>query len=101
MGGDGTADCGALVGRLPPPSVAITAPAPDQSLELWAIPADGKPISLGVIPAGSKGKVELSEAQKALIGQPIALAVSLEPKGGSPTGQPTGPVLYQGALAAL
>lgn len=73
----------------------------NRSLELWAIPADGKPISLGVIPAGGKGKVELSEAQKALIGKPIALAVSLEPKGGSPTGQPTGPVLYQGALAAL
>ncbi|MFJ5284872.1 anti-sigma factor domain-containing protein [Pseudomonas sp. NPDC088429] len=73
----------------------------DRSLELWAIPADGKPISLGMIPAGGKGKVELSEAQRGLIGQPIALAVSLEPKGGSPTGQPTGPVLYQGALAAL
>ncbi|QXI05812.1 anti-sigma factor [Pseudomonas tensinigenes] len=73
----------------------------DRSLELWAIPADGKPISLGVIPAGGKGKVELNEAQKALIGKPIALAVSLEPKGGSPTGQPTGPVLYQGTLAAL
>ncbi|WP_456022979.1 anti-sigma factor [Pseudomonas protegens] len=73
----------------------------DRSLELWAIPADGKPISLGVIPAGGKGKVELSEVQKALIDKPIALAVSLEPKGGSPTGQPTGPVLYQGALAGL
>jgi anti-sigma-K factor RskA len=73
----------------------------DRSLELWAIPADGKPISLGVIPAGGKGKVELNEAQKMLIGKPIALAVSLEPKGGSPTGHPTGPVLYQGALAAL
>ncbi|MGY1890390.1 anti-sigma factor [Pseudomonas sp. SDT291_1_S447] len=73
----------------------------DRSLELWAIPADGKPISLGIIPAGGKGKVELNEAQKALIGKPIALAVSLEPKGGSPTGQPTGPVLYQGALATL
>jgi anti-sigma-K factor RskA len=81
--------------------LTLAAIEPDQSLELWAIPADGKPISLGVIPAGGKGKVELSEPQKALIGKPIALAVSLEPKGGSPTGQPTGPVLYQGALAAL
>jgi anti-sigma-K factor RskA len=81
--------------------LTLAAVDPGRSLELWAIPADGKPISLGVIPAGGKGKVELNEAQKALIGQPIALAVSLEPKGGSPTGQPTGPVLYQGALAAL
>ncbi|MCX2543913.1 anti-sigma factor [Pseudomonas sp. COW5] len=81
--------------------LTLAAVDPQRSLELWAIPADGKPISLGVIPAGGKGKVELSEAQKALIGKPIALAVSLEPKGGSPTGQPTGPVLYQGALAAL
>jgi len=81
--------------------LTLAAVDPGRSLELWAIPANGKPISLGVIPAGGKGKVELSEAQKALIGKPIALAVSLEPKGGSPTGQPTGPVLYQGALAAL
>ena len=81
--------------------LTLAAVEPGQSLELWAIPADGKPISLGVIPAGGKGKVELSETQKALIGKPIALAVSLEPKGGSPTGQPTGPVLYQGVLVAL
>ena len=81
--------------------LTLAAVDPQRSLELWAIPADGKPISLGVIPAGGKGKVELSEAQKALIGKPMARAVSLEPKGGSPTGQPTGRVLYQGALAAL
>ncbi len=81
--------------------LTLAAIDPGQSLELWAIAADGKPISLGLIPAGGKGKVELNDAQKALIGKPIALAVSLEPKGGSPTGQPTGPVLYQGALAAL
>ncbi|TPG72657.1 anti-sigma factor [Pseudomonas arsenicoxydans] len=81
--------------------LTLAAVDPGRSLELWAIPADGKPVSLGVIPAGGKGRVVLSDTQKALIGKPIALAVSLEPKGGSPTGQPTGPVLYQGALATL
>lgn len=30
-----------------------------------------------------------------------ALAVSLEPAGGSPTGQPTGPVLYSGAIERM
>ncbi|MBK5537608.1 anti-sigma factor [Pseudomonas sp. TH05] len=73
----------------------------DRSLELWAIPADGKPISLGVVPVGGKGRINLSQAQRDLLGTPIALAVSLEPHGGSPTGQPTGPVLYQGPLVAL
>ncbi|MGF6151078.1 anti-sigma factor [Pseudomonas fluorescens] len=81
--------------------LALATVAPGHSLELWAVPADGKPISLGVIPAGGKGRVALSEKQHALLGKPIALAVSLEPEGGSPTGQPTGPVLYQGALAGL
>ena len=81
--------------------LTLAAVDPGRSLELWAIPADGKPVSLGVIPTGGKGRVVLSDTQKALIGKPIALAVTLEPKGGSPTGKPTGPVLYQGALAAL
>jgi anti-sigma-K factor RskA len=30
-----------------------------------------------------------------------ALAVSLEPQGGSPTGLPTGPVLYSGPIQRL
>lgn len=81
--------------------LTLAAVDPKHSLELWAIPADGKPVSLGVIPAGGKGRVALSDEQHALLGKPIALAVSLEPEGGSPTGQPTGPVLYQGALAGL
>lgn len=81
--------------------LTLAAVEADRSLELWAIPDGGTPISLGVVPVGGKGKVELSEAQKGLIGKPITLAVTLERKGGSPTGKPTGPVLYQGALAAL
>lgn len=81
--------------------LTLAAVDPGRSLELWAIKPDGKPISLGVLPAGGNGRVNLSEDQQALLDTPIALAVSLEPQGGSPTGQPTGPVLYQGQLAAL
>jgi anti-sigma-K factor RskA len=72
-----------------------------RSLELWAIPADGVPVSLGVIPNDGKGRVELSERQRTLIGTPTTLAITLEPQGGSPSGKPTGPVLYQGKLASL
>ena len=73
----------------------------NRSLEMWVIPSDGKPVSLGVVPAGGDGEIRLSRAQKALIGESITLAISLEPEGGSPTGRPTGPVLYQGVLTAL
>lgn len=73
----------------------------DRSLELWAIPADGIPVSLGVIPDNGKGRVELNESQRKLLGTQTTMAITLEPKGGSPSGKPTGPVLYKGQLASL
>jgi anti-sigma-K factor RskA len=79
--------------------LTLAAVASAQDLELWAIAPGGKPISLGLVPAAGKGRIPLNEAQRALLTAPLTLAVSLEPRGGSPTGQPTGPVLYQGALA--
>jgi anti-sigma-K factor RskA len=72
-----------------------------RSLELWAIPVEGKPVSLGLIPSDGDGRITLGQSQQQLLKVPVVLAVSLEPQGGSPTGQPTGPVLYQGPLASL
>lgn len=70
----------------------------DRSLQLWMLPGAGNPQSLGVIDATTAARVELSApAEEALRNIP-ALAVSLEPRGGSPTGLPTGPVLYTGAV---
>jgi anti-sigma-K factor RskA len=67
--------------------------ASDHDLQLWQIPAGAtKPASLGVIP--QDGKVVPPGVQAGTL-----LLVSLEPKGGSPTGQPTGPVLYAGKLS--
>ena len=67
---------------------------PDQSLELWALKKDGPPASLGVI--ASDKLTALSK--KTLPKDTKGLAVSLEPLGGSPTGAPTGPVLFVGDL---
>ena len=66
----------------------------DQSLELWALKKDGPPASLGVISADKLTAVN----QRALPKDTKGLAVSLEPLGGSPTGAPTGPVLFVGEL---
>ncbi|NBA96277.1 anti-sigma factor domain-containing protein [Pseudomonas sp. R5(2019)] len=82
-------------------ALKLTSVDADRSLELWAIPADGKPVSLGLLPRQGSSKLELDAGQQAALKNAKALAVSLEPLAGSPTGQPTGPVLYQGVLRSL
>ena len=70
----------------------------DRSLELWALPLGAAPKSLGLITAGDKlAALQLPAAADQSLADVPMLAVSLEPKGGSPTGAPTGPVLYTGA----
>ncbi|MDX1496484.1 MAG: anti-sigma factor [Salinisphaeraceae bacterium] len=65
----------------------------DRDLELWLVPKSGEPpISLGLMPTQMAHKrLVVSETPLA---EGAALAVSLEPKGGSPTGSATGPILY-------
>ena len=67
---------------------------PDRSFELWTI-AGGPPRSLGLLREAAGSRVSLA-ANK--IPHDGVLAVSLEPRGGSPTGAPTGPVLYRGKI---
>ena len=70
---------------------------PDRSLELWALPPGQPPKSLGVVPQSEKmTALKLVAAADQAFAEVPALAVSLEPPGGSPTGAPTGPVLYTG-----
>ena len=66
-----------------------------RSLELWALPRGAQPKSLGVL-AGERSDLKLVAVADRSLGDVPTLAISLEPPGGSPTGQPTGPVLYTG-----
>jgi anti-sigma-K factor RskA len=68
--------------------------------ELWLIPAGAKPIPVGMIERDKPTTLALDAALLARIGPTAALAVSVEPIGGSPTGQPTGPVIAKGAIGA-
>ena len=79
-----------------PSSVAKT----DQhSLQLWLIAAGGKPQSLGLIEPAMPVHVTLPS--QIVVAADATLAVSLEPPGGSPTGQPTGPVIASGKITSL
>ncbi len=66
-----------------------------RALELWAVPAQGAPKSLGLVRADAP--TTLLRAQ--FLQGTAALAVSVEPAGGSPTGAPTGPVVSVGKVS--
>jgi len=74
-------------------------PLANQDYELWMVAADGRaPISLGLLPKSGKLVLPRNVLFDQL--QVAALAVSLEPLGGSPNGQPT-TVLYTAELVAI
>lgn len=80
-------------------SVTIIATAaevqPGNVLQLWRLPEGATvPISLGLLP--TMGQVKI----KAIVTAGTQLLVSSEPLGGSPTGMPTGPVVYSGKVVA-
>jgi anti-sigma-K factor RskA len=72
----------------------------DRTLQLWAITRAGKPRSLGILP--DNRSTDLALDARAVAPDVALLAISLEPKGGSPDPNgPTGPVLYKGGWARL
>lgn len=80
----------------------VESPALDGRVpELWLIPADGRPRSLGLVDLGGTRRVAVPATVLALVAEGAVLAVSLEPAGGSPTGLPTGPVVATGRLTPL
>ncbi|MEX2518347.1 MAG: anti-sigma factor [Paracoccaceae bacterium] len=75
--------------------IPVTAPPPGNSYEMWTIPAgQTRPVSLGLLPQDAVLHSGLSPTPDQLF------AISLEPQGGSPTGQPTQP-LFHGRLVKV
>jgi anti-sigma-K factor RskA len=82
--------------------VSTITPRPEpagNSYELWMLPDGGAPpVSLGLIPGVGTTALPLDAQALTVLAQTMTLAVSLEPAGGSPTGLPTGPVIFTAPL---
>lgn len=75
--------------------IPVTAPPLGNSYEMWTVPAgETRPVSLGLLPQNAVLHSGLAPAPDQLF------AISLEPQGGSPTGQPTQP-LFHGRLVKV
>jgi anti-sigma-K factor RskA len=70
-------------------------------VELWVIPADGRPRSLGLIAGTRASDMPMPGPAMPYLVADAMLAVSIEPMGGSPTGLPTGPVVASGKLQKI
>ncbi|ETX30218.1 anti-sigma factor [Roseivivax isoporae] len=75
-------------------------PPASGTLELWLLAEGAPPVALGLLDGPGEHRLALPGDLAAAAG-PLALAVSAEPEGGSPTGLPTGPVLASAEFAPI
>ncbi|MDZ4374641.1 MAG: anti-sigma factor [Phenylobacterium sp.] len=73
----------------------------DKVHELWLLAGTDKPQSLGLVEKGQAKVIPLPTDLLGKIAEGAALAVSVEPPGGSPSDVPTGPVIGVGKLSRL
>ena len=73
----------------------------DRDFELWLIEADGIPQSIGIISDLRNTSVSISPAFTKKINAGDTFAISIEPLGGSPTGEVTGPVIAIGTSKSI
>lgn len=75
--------------------------APDRDLELWYIRDDEPAVSMGVVPLDARTEIDLGPDAQAKFGAGIVLALTLEQKGGSPTGVAQGPIVAVGSATPI
>lgn len=66
--------------------------------ELWVIPEDGVPRSLGVVSADAPLHAQVARNHRRFIHAGATFAITQEVKGGSPSGAPGGPIVASGKI---
>ena len=77
------------------------APQPGHDYELWVLPPNKPPLSLGVIKVGERAQRPLPAAAVGYMTDFANLAITVEPTGGSPSGAPTGPIVFTGMVRLM
>jgi anti-sigma-K factor RskA len=76
------------------PLTDIAVPA-DRALQVWTLPSRERgPVSIGLMQQAHTLNLMLKDLPAPRADQ--LFEITLEPKGGSPTGRPTGPILFKG-----
>jgi anti-sigma-K factor RskA len=86
--------------RIDMKAVTANPPPAGKSYELWMLPDNGNPVPMGLMNEIGTVSESVSAELLAHLATAKGLAISVEPQGGSPTGLPTGPVVYTAALVA-
>lgn len=73
----------------------------EKDFELWYIKGDEPAVSMGVIPVDQRTSITLDAAAQQKFGEGTVLAVTLEQKGGSPTGKAQGPIVAVGKATPI
>ena len=72
------------------------------SWQMWMMPdSQAAPVSLGLISTDRDQVMKLDPALVSRMGNAWAIAMSVEPAKGSPTGAPTGPVIFKGRCVRM
>lgn len=79
-----------MPGKMQPPT--------GMSYQLWLIPADGQPHSLGMIDKGRPMRMPVDPEMAPMFDESATLALSMEPMSGAPEGRPSGPMVASGPL---
>jgi anti-sigma-K factor RskA len=70
--------------------------------EMWMLPGgQAAPVSMGLISIDRDQVMKIKPALAQKMGDAWGIAMSVEPAGGSPTGAPTGPVIFKGQCVKI
>lgn len=69
--------------------------------ELWVVPSDGQPRSLGIMARARPTQVTVRADLRQYLSQGALLAITPEPAGGAPNGKATGPIIASGKIQII